>query len=95
MNFIVIDDITIKTVSAHETFCDKLYVVSTKQGSKFSGIIGEFNLRTMIDIVRKFCLPFTSELLKHKGVWSHEFLDWIGDNPLNPIEQLKQMNGEN
>lgn len=148
MNFIVIDDITIKTVSAHETFCDKLYVVSTKQGSgrrfkdfvdlyifltvmdfdysflksyldknkmylgdfytlyngydlyehtfsKFSGIIGEFNLRTMIDIVRKFCLPFTSELLKHKGVWSHEFLDWIGDKPLNPIEQLKQMNGEN
>lgn len=57
MNFIVIDDITIKTVSAHETFCDKL--------------------------------------LKHKGVWSHEFLDWIGAKPLNPIEQLKQMNEEN
>lgn len=149
MNFIVIDNINIKTVSAYETFCDKLSVVSTKQGlglrfkdfidlyifltimdfdynflksylddfniplgdfhtlyneydlyehtfSKFSGIIGNFNLRDMMNVVRKFCLPFTSIPFKYEGVWYHEGLKWVEENiPLNPIEQLKQMNAKN
>lgn len=85
MNFIVIDDITIKTVSAHETFCDKLYVVSTKQGSgrRFKDFVDLYIFLTVMDFDYSFLKSYLDKnkmylgdfytLYNEYGLYEHTF----------------------